>query len=55
MAQAGAFGSIQAVRTESKGDYTIVIATCDFAKVLLDIKVVYDTQAQVAGLFFTPA
>jgi dienelactone hydrolase len=55
VAQAGAFGSIQAVRTESKGDYTIVIATCDFAQVLLDIKVVYDTQAQVAGLFFTPA
>lgn len=55
VAQAGAFGRIQAVRTESKGDYTIVIATCDFAKVLLDIKVVYDTQAQVAGLFFTPA
>jgi dienelactone hydrolase len=54
VAQAGAFNTVQAVRTETKGEYAIVIATCDFAKVLLDVKVVYDTKGQVAGLFFAP-
>lgn len=53
-AQAGAFGRVLAVRTETKGEYAIVIATCEFANAPLDIKVVYDSKAQVAGLFFSP-
>jgi len=52
--QAGAFGRVLAVRTENKGEYAIVIATCEFANAALDIKVVYDSKALVAGLFFSP-
>jgi hypothetical protein len=32
--------------------YQIALVTCQFERTLLDIKVVFDSQNQIAGLFF---
>lgn len=55
LAQMGAFQQQQSVRTEKLGPYTVVLVTCKFANVLLDVKVVYNKDQQVAGLYFAPA
>ncbi len=52
--QAGAFKTRLSVRTESAGIYDIILVTCQFAKTKLDVKVVFDPQQKIAGLFFVP-
>jgi dienelactone hydrolase len=54
LAQAGAFGRVERLRREAHRNLTIVFVTCAFAKGPLDVKVVFDEQARVAGLFFLP-
>src|ERR1043165_2165538 len=55
LAQAGAFKQAGKARTEKRGEYTIVVLTCDFQNAALDIKVVFDQAKRAAGLFFAPA
>src|SRR5215469_9279963 len=55
LAQAGDFKSIVQIRQEEQQDYQIVFVTCRFAQRTLDIKLVFDSWSQVAGLFFVPA
>jgi len=51
----GEFKEITEVKvTEEKG-YRVVYATCDFAKTALDVKIVFDDDGKIAGLWFVPA
>lgn len=51
----GEFNEITEVKvTEEKG-YRVVYATCDFAKTALDVKIVFDDDGKIAGLWFVPA
>ena len=50
----GEFKEIVETRiTEEKG-YRVVYVTCEFAKTSLDIKIVFDEEAKIAGLWFVP-
>ena len=55
LAQVGAYQEMTGVRTEAKDGYYAVIVTSQFANALLDVRVVFDSQGKIAGLFFTPA
>lgn len=52
--QEGAFQSIAGSRVERAGGYEAVFVTCCFEKASIDIKVVYDMDRKVTGLFFVP-
>lgn len=53
--QVGEYQEQVGVRTESQSGYQIVILTTQFARAMLDVRVVFDSQGQIAGLFFAPA
>lgn len=55
LAQVGEYQEQVGVRSESQEGYQIVILTTRFAKALLDVRVVFDSQGRIAGLFFAPA
>lgn len=52
--QVGAFGQIEAVRSERAGAHDVVFVTLGFAATRLDLKAVFDAQGAIAGLFFVP-
>lgn|GEM_PF-55882 len=52
--QRGEFKAIIGTRQEEKQAYHIVYVTCRFAEDDVDVKMVFDSKGQVAGLFFTP-
>ena len=54
-AQVGPFKQAGAARSEKRGEFTVVVVTCDFQNLALDVSVVFDQQKRVAGLFFAPA
>jgi hypothetical protein len=54
VAENGAYENILAARAEPIGNDTAVLVTCRFARRNLDVKVVYDAQAKVSGLWFQP-
>jgi hypothetical protein len=51
----GEFKEIVETRTTEEKGYRVVYVTCEFAKASLDIKVVFDEEAQIAGLWFVAA
>ncbi len=53
--QAGAFQEITGVRAEKQAGYEVALVTARFGSTLLDLKVVYDADGLVAGLFFAPS
>jgi hypothetical protein len=53
--QAGLFKRQVRTRVETQEGYQIVLVTCQFERVLLDTKVVFDNKRQIAGLFFVPS
>jgi hypothetical protein len=53
-AQAGPFQKQESIRIEQTGAYQTVFVTSRFEKTALDIKVVFDENGRVAGLFFAP-
>jgi uncharacterized protein len=54
-AQAGPFQKQLRARTEKVQGYDVVLVTCQFEKMTLDTKVVFDSNRKVAGLFFVPS
>jgi hypothetical protein len=54
LAQLGPLKEQIDLRTEEDGDYSVTFATCRFQNGTMDIKVVYNTDMQIAGLFFVP-
>jgi len=55
LAQAGAFKSQGAARTEKLDKYDVVLVPCEFEKASLEARIVFDADNKVAGLFFRPA
>jgi hypothetical protein len=55
LGQYGEFKEQVAVRKEPVPPYTAVFVTVQFAKAVLDIKVVFNAKNEIAGLFFQPA
>jgi pimeloyl-ACP methyl ester carboxylesterase len=53
-ARFGAFESITGTRRTRQDTYDIVFVSCKFAKAQMTVRVVYDADAHVAGLFTTP-
>lgn len=53
--QWGEFQEIQSIRLQKVLQYQIALVTCRFEKGLLDVKVVFSANQQIAGLFFLPA
>ena len=53
-AQAGAFKEQVKSRAEKVTGYDVVLVTCQFERATLDTKVVFNSNRQVAGLFFVP-
>ena len=52
--QAGPYQKQLRTRVEKQAGYDVVFVTCQFENKLLDMKVVYDSQERIAGLFFLP-
>jgi hypothetical protein len=52
--QAGPFQQQVRTRAEKQKGYDIVLVTCQFERLALDAKVVFDAKQQIAGLFFVP-
>lgn len=52
--QDGAFKKRLRSRAEKQIGYDVVLVTCEFERATLDVKVVFNAQRQVAGLFFVP-
>ena len=53
--QAGAFQQVLSTRTARVQEYDVVFVTAAFEKQPIDIRVVFNDQGQVSGLFFAPA
>src|SRR5436190_19890521 len=54
-AQAGKFQSVREVKFDKAMDYRVVRLISDYEKTRLDVRVAFDSDGQVAGLFFTPS
>ncbi|MBN2497233.1 MAG: alpha/beta fold hydrolase [Deltaproteobacteria bacterium] len=50
----GEFGARIGTKLQRQAGYDVVFVGCRFAKLELDVKVVFDTERKVAGLFFLP-
>jgi fermentation-respiration switch protein FrsA (DUF1100 family) len=53
-AKVGDFKEQKGVRTESAAPNVAVIVTCQFEKMLLDLRVVYDKEHKIAGFLIQP-
>ena len=51
----GALKGIKEVRLANEAGYRIAYVACDFARTPLDMKIVFDGQGRIAGLWFVPA
>ena len=54
-AAVGAYRKQLGTRTEKVKKYDVVFVTCEFAKLKLDARVVFDKEGKITGLFFRPA
>jgi len=52
--QAGKYQGSTEVFTEKQRDFDVVIQTCAFEKTSLDLRLVFDAELKIAGIFFTP-
>jgi hypothetical protein len=52
--QSGPFQKTLGTRRDDTQGYKIVLVTCQFERAVLDTRVVFDSNRQVAGLFFVP-
>ena len=55
IAQVGAFQQQTGMRTTEAKGYFIVFVSCQFEKAAIDVRVVFNNQAQISGLFFSPS
>lgn len=55
IANSGAFVEQRGTRREKVMRYDVIFVTCEFEKGVIDAKVVFDGNKQVAGLFFVPS
>jgi hypothetical protein len=55
IAQSGPFVEQLGTRKEKILQYDVIFVTCKFERAVLDAKVVFDGNKQIAGLFFVPS
>ncbi|MBU4178709.1 MAG: DUF3887 domain-containing protein, partial [Actinobacteria bacterium] len=55
VAAAGPFEKQAGTRTDTVGRYDVVYVTCEFEKSSFDLKVVFNDQKEISGLFFVPS
>ena len=55
VSKAGPFREQVGARVEKSGQYEIAVVTCRFEKGPLDIKVVFDSEKRITGLWFAPS
>ena len=53
--QVGAFKKQVDIRTEKVRDYDVATVSCEFEKAMLDIRIAFNKDRQVSGLFFLPS
>jgi len=53
--QVGALKGIKEVRMVDESGFRIAYVTCDFTRTPMDMKVVFDAQGRITGLWFVPA
>ena len=53
--RAGPFQEQVGARMEKSGQYEIAVVTCRFEKGPLDVKVVFDSEKRITGLWFAPS
>jgi len=53
--QVGAFKKQVDIRTEKVQEYDVAVITCEFEKAMLDIRIAFNKEKQVSGLFFLPS
>jgi hypothetical protein len=53
--QVGAFKKQVDIRTEKVQEYDVAVVTCEFEKATLDIRIAFNKEKQVSGLFFLPS
>jgi uncharacterized protein len=51
----GAFKRQTAARRDQFGDYEVALVTCEFEKVTLDARVIFDKEKKIAGFQFVPS
>jgi hypothetical protein len=51
----GAFKRQTAARREGLGEYEVALVTCEFEKVTLDARIVFDKEKKIAGFQFIPS
>src|SRR5690606_3571064 len=54
-AQVGSLKQLVGTRTERRDQLEAVIVTCQFENALLEVRVVFDPERKIAGLFVRPA
>lgn len=54
LGQVGPFQKQLSTRTEEQKGYRIVYVVCQFEKSVINVRIVYNAQEQIAGLFFQP-
>lgn len=54
-AQMGAFKRLVAARRETVQSFQAIRLTCEFEKAKLDLRVVFNAEGQISGMFFLPA
>ena len=52
--QCGAFKRMGDVRTTQEGGFDVVLVACEFERTTLDVKIVYDKDGKIGGLWFVP-
>lgn len=52
--QCGTFRSLGQARTTTEGAYTVVLIPCTFEKAILDLKLVFNQDDSIGGLWFLP-
>jgi hypothetical protein len=54
ISQVGGFKSLGSIRQEKSGSYDVVYVTCQFEKAPLDVRLEFNAEQQIAGVYFSP-
>ncbi len=55
LAQTGAFQNITGTYSEEAGGYKLIFVTCVFEKAAIDVRVAFNSEGKISGMFFQPA
>lgn len=55
LAQTGAFQNITGTYSQEASGYQLIFVTCVFEKAAIDVRVAFNSEGKISGLFFQPA